>query len=56
MIALDIVTNARAGIWVDSQGRLLIARPGHPVPMPPGAYLAFQLLLTDDGKVIISPE
>jgi hypothetical protein len=43
-------------LWVDSEGRLLVASDDTSNPLPVGAQLATQLLVNDDGEVIVSPD
>jgi hypothetical protein len=43
-------------LWVDSDGYLLVAADDTPNPLPVGAKLATQLLVNDDGEVIVSPD
>ena len=42
-------------LWVDSTGRLLVATDDTPKPLPIGAQLAKQVLVNDDGRIVVSP-
>lgn len=55
MIAINVSSLNMASVWVDADGYLLVATDETPKPLPEGAKLSQQVLVSDDGRLLISP-